>query len=227
MLDKRVTSVIEEASILTDAVDVRVDGVQAEVNLLKRVVGRDEDRAPISKVKVPDPKPFGEAEKVSITSMYLTGDVKLWWRTCLSDDASSNRDKIETWAVLKKELKDKFLPCNTSWSARESLWKSKHTGTVRDYVKEFSSLMLDVWNMSEEDKLFNFLSGLQTWAQTELRRQGVKDMLSVITAADRLVDFRVATSCDLEKKKKDSGKEKGKSGKGGRMESLRKRSTRR
>ncbi|KAK4383418.1 hypothetical protein Sango_2777600 [Sesamum angolense] len=73
--------------------------------------------------------------------------------------------------------------------------------------------MLDVRNMSEEDKLFNFLSGLQTWAQTELRRQGVKDMPSVI-AADRLVDFRVATSCDLENKKKNSGKEKGKSGKG-------------
>ncbi|KAL0336613.1 UNVERIFIED_CONTAM: hypothetical protein Sradi_4873200 [Sesamum radiatum] len=39
MLDKRVTSAIEEASILIDAVDVRVDGVQAKVNLLKRVVG--------------------------------------------------------------------------------------------------------------------------------------------------------------------------------------------
>ncbi|KAL0423696.1 UNVERIFIED_CONTAM: hypothetical protein Sradi_0904400 [Sesamum radiatum] len=59
-----------------------------------------------------------EAEKVSITSMYLTGDAKLWWRTRLSDDASANRDKIETWDVLKKELKDQFLPCNTSWLAR-------------------------------------------------------------------------------------------------------------
>ncbi|KAL0336612.1 UNVERIFIED_CONTAM: hypothetical protein Sradi_4873100 [Sesamum radiatum] len=148
----------------------------------------------MSRVKVLDPKPFGgacsakeqenflwdmetyfqaaripEAKKVSITNMYLTGDAKLWWRTRLSDDASANRDKIETWDVLKKELKDQFLPCNTSWLARESLRKLKHAGTVRDYVKEFSSLMLDVRDMPEEDKLFNFLSGLQTWAQTELR----------------------------------------------------------
>ncbi|KAK4383413.1 hypothetical protein Sango_2777100 [Sesamum angolense] len=196
MLDKRVTSAIEKTSILTDAVDVRVDGVQAEVNLLKRVVGRDEDRAPMSKVKVPDSKPFGgarsakelenflwdmetyfqvarivEAKKVSISSMYLAGDVKLWWCTRLSDDASANRDKIETWDVLQKELKDQFLRCNTSWLARESIRKLKHAGIVRDYVKEFSSLMLDVRDMSEEDKLFNFLSGLQTWAQTELRSQ--------------------------------------------------------
>ncbi|KAL0380934.1 UNVERIFIED_CONTAM: hypothetical protein Sangu_0157700 [Sesamum angustifolium] len=68
--------------------------------------------------------------------------------------------------------------------------------------------------MSEEDKLFNFLSGLQTWAQTKLRRQGVTDLPSTIAAADRLVDFWVANSSDPEKKKKDSGKEKGKSGKG-------------
>ncbi|KAL0368286.1 UNVERIFIED_CONTAM: Transposon Tf2-12 polyprotein [Sesamum calycinum] len=73
--------------------------------------------------------------------------------------------------------------------------------------------MLDVRDMSEEDKLFNFLSGLQTWAQTELRRQGVKDLPSAISAADRLVDFRVTNNSDPEKKKKDSGKEKGKSGK--------------
>ncbi|KAK4381135.1 hypothetical protein Sango_2997000 [Sesamum angolense] len=105
MLDKRVTSATKEASILTDVVDVRVDDIQAEVNLLKRVVGRDEDCAPMSKAaRIP------EAEKVSITSIYLIGDVKLWWRTRLSDDASANWDKIEMWDVLKKELKDQFLP---------------------------------------------------------------------------------------------------------------------
>ncbi|KAL0308936.1 UNVERIFIED_CONTAM: hypothetical protein Sradi_5835900 [Sesamum radiatum] len=194
MLDKRVTSVVEEASILTDAVEVNVDGIQTEVNLLKRVMGRDDDRALMSKVNVPDSKPFGgarsakelenflwdmeiyfqavripEAKKVP-TSMYLIGDAKLWWRTCLSNNASANRDKIETWDVLKKELKGQLWPCNTSWLARESLQKLKHSG-----------------------------------------RQGLP---STIATADRLVDFQVTSSSKPEKKKKDSGKENGKSGKG-------------
>ncbi|KAL0416524.1 UNVERIFIED_CONTAM: hypothetical protein Slati_3484300 [Sesamum latifolium] len=43
-------------------------------------------------------------------------------------DASVNRDKIETWDILKKELKDQFLSCNTSWLARESLRKSGKVG---------------------------------------------------------------------------------------------------
>ncbi|KAL0302208.1 UNVERIFIED_CONTAM: hypothetical protein Sangu_3114600 [Sesamum angustifolium] len=175
MLDKRVTSAIEETSILTDAVDVRVDGVQAEPFGGARSIKELENflwdmETYFQAARIP------EAEKISIASIYLTCDVKLRWSTRLSDDDSAKWDKIETWDVLKKELKHQFLPCNTSSLARESLRKSKHAGTVRDYVKEFSSLMLDVRDMSEEDKLFNFLSGLQTWAQTELRRQGVKDL---------------------------------------------------
>lgn len=37
-------------------------------------------------------------------------------------------------------------------------------------MKNFSSLMLYIKNMLEEDKVFNFLSGLQPWAQAELHR---------------------------------------------------------
>ena len=47
--------------------------------------------------------------------------------------------------------------------AREALKRLRHIGSVREYVKEFSSLMLDIKNMLEEDKLFNFMSRLQGW----------------------------------------------------------------
>ena len=50
--------------------------------------------------------------------------------------------------------------------------------------------MLDIQNMSEEEKLHNFISGMQAWAQNELRRQNVKDLPSAIAAADSLVDYR-------------------------------------
>lgn len=39
--------------------------------------------------------------------------------------------------------------------------KLKYIGRVRDYVKEFSSLMFNIKNKSNEDKLFNFMSGLK------------------------------------------------------------------
>ena len=33
----------------------------------------------------------------------------------------------------------------------------KHTGSIREYVKEFSKLMLEIPNMYEKDLLLNFI----------------------------------------------------------------------
>lgn len=119
-----------------------------------------------------------EEEQASIASMYLVGDAKLWWQSRLKEDAEAQRQPIKSRESLKGELKGQFLLGNARWIAWENLKKLEQTGSVRDYVKEFSSLMLDIKNMSDEDKLFNFISGLQPWAQTELRRQVVRDLPS-------------------------------------------------
>ena len=99
-------------------------------------------------------------EQVTITTMYLLSNAKLWWWTRSSDDDVAGPPKIKMWETLKKELKDQFLPMNTAWMARESLKKLKRTSSVRDYVKESSLLILDIKDMSEVDKLFNFMFGM-------------------------------------------------------------------
>ena len=234
--NRKHVELLSDMAALTDSVQVKLQRLEAELAAVRSASSSPSassvEVVP-SKIKVPDPKPFNgsrnakelenflwdmeqyfnaghcpEHEKVTITSMYLCGDAKLWWRTRLQDDENSNRPKIETWERLKKELKDQFLPCNTAWVARESLKKLKHTSSIREYVKEFSSLMLDIRNMSEEDKLFNFMSGLQGWAQAELRRQGVKNLPSAIAAADGLLDFKYisSSSSSAEKKKTGDGK---------------------
>lgn len=55
--------------------------------------------------------------------------------------------------------------------------------------------------MSEENKLFNFVFGLQPWAHTELRRQGMKDLPGAITAVESLVDFCSSTDQEGEEDK--------------------------
>ncbi|XP_031131542.1 uncharacterized protein LOC116032935 [Ipomoea triloba] len=210
--------------------------LKVEIGLMKLAVasGRAVPSGPSAGFKVPEPKAFGGArnskelenflwdmeeyfrvagvpdcEKVALTSMYLSGDAKLWWRSRVADDASAGREKIESWDRLKKELKGQFLPGNASWFARESLRRLTHSGTLRDYVKTFSSLMLDVQNMSEDDKLFNFMSGLQPWAQAELRRQAVRDLPTAMAVADGLADYHGPNA-----QGKNGGKTHGESGNG-------------
>lgn len=63
-------------------------------------------------------------------------------------------------------------------------------GLVHEYMKEFSSLLLDIHNTSEDDKLFNFIIGLQNWAYAKLRRQSVRNQQSAIVAIDGLLDYK-------------------------------------
>ncbi|ERM93877.1 hypothetical protein AMTR_s00139p00059080 [Amborella trichopoda] len=107
----------------------------------------------------------------------LTGDAKLWWRTRY-EDVQSRPCKIDTWEDLKRELKTQFLPPNVESLSWKSLKKLKQTGSIRDYVKQFSTLMLDIRDMTKKDKLSYFLDGLQLWPEAELQRRLVQDLAS-------------------------------------------------
>ena len=97
---------------------------------------------------------------------------------------------IDTWANFKREIKKQFYPEDVEYMARKKIKHLKHTGSIRDYVKEFSSLMLEAPGMDEKDLLFNFMDNLQNWAEQELRRRGVQDLSTAMAVAESLMDFR-------------------------------------
>uniref|UniRef100_A0A803Q167 Retrotransposon gag domain-containing protein n=1 Tax=Cannabis sativa TaxID=3483 RepID=A0A803Q167_CANSA len=97
-----------------------------------------------------------EEEKVAMATMYLSRDAKQWWRMKYKD-IQSGKCSIETWDDLKKELNARFLLENFAYLVRRQLRELKQVGTVREYVKKFSRLMLDIKDMNEVDRLFYFL----------------------------------------------------------------------
>ena len=78
---------------------------------------------------------------------------------------------IEMWEEFRREIKRQFYPEDVAYLTRKNMRRLKHIGSIRDYVKEFSSLMLEIPNMTEEELLFNFMDNLQGWAEQELRRR--------------------------------------------------------
>ena len=77
-----------------------------------------------------------------------------------------------------------------AYLARKNMKCLKHTGLIRKYVKEFSTLMLEIPNMSEEELLFNFMDNLQSWVKQELRRCGIQDLAIVMAVAESLVEYK-------------------------------------
>ncbi|CAL5390034.1 unnamed protein product [Camellia sinensis] len=166
--------------------EARLEEVNQDVSMCKKAIaGGAVSLSGTSKVEVPKPKPFDrkrdakevnnylwhmeryfeamavieEDAKVRTAVLYLIDTATLWWRRRHAD-IEKCMCTIATWDGFKKELKKQFYPEDVAYQARKSLKKLKHTSSIRDYVKEFSTLMLEVLSMTDEELLFNFLDNL-------------------------------------------------------------------
>ncbi|KAH0710971.1 hypothetical protein KY284_012398 [Solanum tuberosum] len=57
-------------------------------------------------------------------------------------------------------------------------------------MQEFTTFMLQIPNLTDDDMLFHFMDRLQNWARTELERRQVRTIDEAITQAEALTDFR-------------------------------------
>lgn len=130
-----------------------------------------------------------EAAKIRAATMYLIDTAMLWWRR-KQTEMEKGTCSIQTWEQFKSELKRQLYPQNVVNEARRKLRELKQTTSIREYVKEFTKLILQIPNMSGEDVLFYFMDGLQNWAKQELQRRQVKDVDEAIAVAESLTDFR-------------------------------------
>ncbi|TYK21000.1 uncharacterized protein E5676_scaffold328G00270 [Cucumis melo var. makuwa] len=207
----------EDFRVTLDVVRNEIADVNARLSLTMRAMA---SQAPVggaisvSKVKVPEPKPFcgvrdakalenyifdleqyfkatntvTEEAKVTLATMHLSEDAKLWWRSRYVD-IQEGRCTVDTWDALKRELRSQFFPDNVEILARRKLRDLRHTGEIWEYVKQFAGLMLDIRDMSEKDKVFYFVEGLKPWARAKLYEQKVQDLTSAYAAAERLFDL--------------------------------------
>ncbi|KAA0038414.1 uncharacterized protein E6C27_scaffold270G003130 [Cucumis melo var. makuwa] len=221
----------EDFRATLDVVRNEVADVNTRLSLTMRAMANQVPvggAVPVTKVKVSEPKPFcgvrdakalenftfdleqylkatntlTEEAKVTFATMYLCEDAKLWWRSRYMD-IQEGRCTIDTWDVRKKELHSQFFPENVEILARRKLRDLKHTGTIREYVKQFASLMLDIHDMSEKDKVLCFVEGLKPWAKTKLYEQRVQDLTSAYAATERLFDL-IGDSQDVKRHQSSS-----------------------
>ncbi|WCJ29454.1 Transposon Tf2-6 polyprotein [Euphorbia peplus] len=185
-----------------------IEELQAKVESLSLGNGRNHES---TRLKIREPKPFSgnrdakevenflydvegylaatktshDGERLEVVRMYLEDDAKLWWR----HRAVSNT--VHTWEEFKKELRNQFSPENIEFTARCRLGELEQTGSLRDYVRSYQAITLELPEMGEAEKFYSFMRGLKPWARNELTRRGVKDHSAAMAAAESLEDFSV------------------------------------
>ncbi|KAF7807858.1 Transposon Ty3-I Gag-Pol polyprotein [Senna tora] len=144
-----------------------------------------------------------DASKIDTATLYLDDTARMWWRR-RQGDVEKGTCTINTWAEFKKELKLQFYPVNAEEEARAKLRRLQHKGTIRDYVKDFTEVLLEIPDYPDKEAFFAFVDGLQNWVKMEIQRRGAQDFATTISVAESLIDF----------KKPDKPKTKDKGGKG-------------
>jgi hypothetical protein len=146
-----------------------------------------------------------DGSKLRTIPLFLGDVATLWWRRICEDVARGRRAAVSTWQEFKAELKRQFYPEHATDDARRKLRRLKQTGTVRDYVKAFTELMLEIPDMTEQDALFAFEDGLASWAQMEVKRRNVRTLNDAIREAESLIEFKAPKQGKDEAKVKDGG----------------------
>ncbi|GKB81757.1 putative retrotransposon gag domain, aspartic peptidase domain protein [Tanacetum coccineum] len=189
----KITKIREEFGEEVSTLHHVIEGLQADMALCKRSFASGDDNTNHgSKIDVPKPSPFvgkrearavdnflwemelylegvnvvDDAPKIKMATRYLKDTASLWWRP---------------------DFKKQFYPENAKNEAKSRLRKLKQSETMREYVKEFTTLVLEIPELSDQDSLFYFLDGLQGWAKTELEQRGVQDLSTGYAQAEALM----------------------------------------
>ncbi|RVW75829.1 hypothetical protein CK203_055119 [Vitis vinifera] len=193
-------SVESRMEALATRMETRDQEIRQELAIYKAAVSaRVMATQGASRVEVPKPPGFSGNRDAKELDNFLWHMERYFEAIALTDEAAKKGIcTIETWEDFKREIKRQFYPEDVAYLARKNMRRLKHTGSIREYVKEFSSLMLEIPNMTEEELLFNFMDNLQGWAEQELRRRGVQDLATAMAVAESLMDYKRGDSSKVE-----------------------------
>ncbi|KAF3777674.1 hypothetical protein EJ110_NYTH45308 [Nymphaea thermarum] len=125
--------------------------------------------------------------KIKTAAMLLEEDAVAWWRRKIFD-VENGHCTIRTFDDFRRELKGYFMPVDAERQTYRMVANLRQTCSLREYVRAYQKLMLDVPKMPEKDKLNWFIIGLQPWAQADVERSDSKTLEQAYVAAERLAD---------------------------------------
>ena len=110
-----------------------------------------------------------DVNKINTAVLYLSKMAMLCWRR-KEFNIKKGTCTMNTWEQFHEEFKKVFFPNDVIYEAKRKFRESKQKGSIRAYARDFTTLMLQIPNLTDEYMLFHFMDGLQSWARTELER---------------------------------------------------------
>ena len=101
----------------------------------------------------------------------------------------SLHDKLpKTWSAFKEAVAKEFTRSNNQMTLRERLWSLQQTASVSELVAKFRTIMCQVKDMSEADKILAFQHALKPQVRAAVKLCAPKDVHEAIEKALRYED---------------------------------------
>ena len=125
----------------------------------------------------------GDSLQVPFAGSLLRGPAQAWYRTMFSSSA------LSTWTDFLREIRSNFRPVNLTRHARDKLVKLVQDRGVQEYICAFRSIILDIPDMNQSEKIERFTRGLKPHIYREVM---LKDPSSLDEAVKWAVAFDTA-----------------------------------
>jgi hypothetical protein len=129
----------------------------------------------------------GEHSAVELAQSYLKGYASTWWRTVRQEEGKTHG---YTWEFFKERIESEFIPKNSDYISRCKLRDLVNASNenLRQYVRAYSELMLEIWHMHELDRVCHFVMGLPTWANRKLEENWPASLTEAIMKVEGFSD---------------------------------------
>lgn len=123
-------------------------------------------------------------EAIKYVATLLSGPAATWWRYHRIAAANGTAMQITYWDEFQRAMLAHFRPEDAERMAREKLLECTQMGPVRDYNSRFQMLMLELPEMNEKDRLFSYLTGLETTIRLQVELQYPKTLRVAMELAE-------------------------------------------
>lgn len=96
---------------------------------------------------------------------------------------------INTFVEFKQEIRKYFTLNNAEKEEWAHICLLKEMCSIHNYIKEFTTLMLEITNMSDKNSLFYFQDVLKDWVKAELDQRGVQYLNDTIVVVESVADY--------------------------------------
>jgi hypothetical protein len=98
---------------------------------------------------------------VTYAASFLKDSALNWWLRYQQEVADGKRQPFANWGAFKQEFINTFTPVKPDYDARNKLDRLLQTRSVFDYASRYNTLMLELPNMDEGDRVHFFIRGLK------------------------------------------------------------------